>query len=284
MISICIPTYNSPTTFDRLLKSIFSQTYDNFEVVVSDDSSNQDILHVVEQYHDDRLIYIHNEPSLGTPENWNNAIRHASGEYIKIMHHDDWFEANDALEMMIDAIDQTGADFVFCQSAGTPPHKPSQDEVEIYMNNRLPYLLSGNVIGAPSATMYRRTTLEYDPKIKYFVDVDFYINYLTHHTIHYIPEELIRIGTTPVRVTDAIVHDREFIYNEFQYSFLKQWNANVWSCDVLLDVFGNYLRENPDFGAYSVAGLLPKQRWMLLHYSCSTFVKKMKRKLKQLIR
>ena len=284
MISICIPTYNSPQTLQRLLESIFSQTYNEYEIIVSDDSTNEDVMHIVGDYDDGRLKYYHNASPLGTPENWNNAIRNASGEYIKVMHHDDWFVTNDALEKMLEAINNANADFVFCQSAGTPPHTPSQMEVEARMNDRLPYLLSGNIIGAPSATMYRKSSLEYDKNIKYFVDVDFYIEYLRTHRAIYIHEELIQIGTTPVRVTDAVVTDRELVYNEFQYAFLKLWNGEQWNHMILRDVFRSYVEENPDFRLYKIKGLTAVQKNIILRQYCKSTYISFKRKLKRLKR
>ena len=46
-ISVVIPTYNSQTYVVETLKSVFAQTYDNFEIIVSDDGSTAETLNIV---------------------------------------------------------------------------------------------------------------------------------------------------------------------------------------------------------------------------------------------
>jgi len=278
-VSICIPTYNSPKTLKRLLDSVFDQSFTDYEVVVSDDSSNDDVEKVVKSYSDNRVSYYHNEEPLGTPENWNNAVRKSKGEYIKIMHHDDWFVNRDALRLMVDTMEKQGADFVFCQCAGSGSNHPSEEAVKSHMKV-LPQLLESNVIGAPSVTMYKRTELMFDSKIKYYVDVDFYIAYLSTHKCFYIPQELVEIGTTPVRVTDQVVEDRSFVYGEFQYAFLKLWNDERWSKKDLSEVFRDYVKTNVDFGNYEVKGLVLAQRFVLVRQRIRDYIRNTKRKLK----
>ena len=283
-VSICIPTYQSPVTLERLLESIFAQTYADYEVIVSDDSADDKVKNVVRKFNDERLQYYHNSSPLGTPENWNNAVRHASGDYIKIMHHDDWFINNDALAIMVRWMEQSNADFVFCQSAGERANEPSEDIAMSYMGERLPFLLYRNVIGAPSATMYKRTSGEYDANIKYYVDVDFYIRYLSCHKCKYIPQKLIQIGTTPVRVTDAVVRNRDLIYNEFQYAFLKLWNDDQWSHSTLKEVFHSFIEEHPDFQIYKIKGMTIAQKYIMLQQHVQSKYRNLKRNVKRYIR
>lgn len=283
-VSICIPAYNSPETVQRLLDSIFVQTFTDYEVIVSDDSSNGTVESVVKAYSDKHISYYHNEKPLGTPENWNNAVRKAKGEYIKLMHHDDWFVDENALEIMVDEMEMSGSDFVFCQSDGECPNRPTDNEVTFYAGEKLPYLLIRNIIGAPSATMYKKTALEYDSSIKYYVDVDFYIQYLSERKFRYIPKELVKIGTTPFRVTDAVVSNRQFVYDEFQYSFLKLWNSGVWKHSVLNDVFRIYINVNPDFQECQAEGLLASQKRIIYLQQFKCCYKMIKKKIKRIFK
>jgi glycosyltransferase involved in cell wall biosynthesis len=230
------------------------------------------------------VSYYHNEEPLGTPENWNNAVRKSRGEYIKIMHHDDWFISDNALKDMVYEMEHNAVDFVFCQSAGDYHNYPATEVVNSYIGNRLPYLLTGNIIGAPSATMYRRNSLEYDAKIKYYVDVDFYIHYLMDHKIGYIQKDLVQIGTTPVRVTDEVIEDRNFIYGEFQYAFLKLWNSKIWRHSDLCNVFKKYIKDNQDFGSYSIPGLAFSQKRIICQQYLKSIYKKFKRGIKHLVK
>ena len=105
-VSICIPAYNEPQLLHRSLRSICDQTYRSFEVVISDDSPDSTVETVVKQYnHALAIRYYRNLVRKGTPENWNEAIRHAEGEYIKILHHDDWFSQPNSLRKYVELLD-----------------------------------------------------------------------------------------------------------------------------------------------------------------------------------
>ena len=92
LISICIPAYKRTDFLQRLLDSISIQTFPDFEVIVSDDSPDEAVGRLCAQYSSRfTLHYFRNERSLGTPENWNAAVKQAGGTWIKIMHDDDWF-------------------------------------------------------------------------------------------------------------------------------------------------------------------------------------------------
>jgi glycosyltransferase involved in cell wall biosynthesis len=91
LVSICIPTFNGGTFLHSALVSILSQTYDNIEVVISDDSSIDDTLAIVKQFKKVANIPVHiytHKPS-GIGANWNNCIRKANGKYIKFLFQDD---------------------------------------------------------------------------------------------------------------------------------------------------------------------------------------------------
>ncbi len=63
---------------------ILIQTYTDFEIVITDDSPDDSVADLVEKYQSRKDIrYYKNEKPLGTPENWNEAIRKANGKWIK---------------------------------------------------------------------------------------------------------------------------------------------------------------------------------------------------------
>src|ERR1700709_1959716 len=98
-ISICIPAYKNAPFMQRLLDSIAMQSFTDFEVVVTDDSPGTEVQEVCRQYENKfPLLYQKNPTALGTPENWNEGISKASGQWIKLMHHDDWFASSNSLQ------------------------------------------------------------------------------------------------------------------------------------------------------------------------------------------
>src|SRR5688500_14571649 len=113
VISICIPAYKNTLFLKRLLDSIAEQTYQDYEVIITDDSPDDIVEKFVQGYQKIPSIFYYRNPySLGTPENWNEAIRKSTGTWIKLMHNDDWFSGPDSLALFYAAI-QPGKDFIF---------------------------------------------------------------------------------------------------------------------------------------------------------------------------
>ena len=210
LVSICIPAYKNVQYLQRLLASISSQTFRDFEVIITDDSNDDFVKNYIAS-HKWRfsLSYFKNEIPVGSPENWNAAVRHAKGEWIKIMHHDDWFSSETALEEFTQEIkSHHNSSFFFCSYENkyedgeskkvAPPNSLLRN---LIFKNPLA-LLSGNIIGPPSVTIYKNDgkTL-YDDRIKWLVDIEFYIRYLKNKKPVYIDRSLINIGIHETQVT-----------------------------------------------------------------------------------
>src|SRR5687768_7063529 len=99
-ISVCVPAYKHAQYLERLFDSLVSQTFRDFEVVVTDDSPDTSVINLVERFSAKLNINYHkNTRALGTPENWNQAMKLATGEWVKLMHDDDWFDSDDSLRI-----------------------------------------------------------------------------------------------------------------------------------------------------------------------------------------
>ena len=105
-VSICVPAYKNPVGVERLLESIKVQSFTDYEVVVTDDSPDGSVEEVVRRAEVPGIVYVRNAVRKGATGNWNEAVRHASGEYIKIMHHDDWFTDRDCLARFVEMLEQ----------------------------------------------------------------------------------------------------------------------------------------------------------------------------------
>jgi glycosyltransferase involved in cell wall biosynthesis len=92
LVSICIPTYNRPDLLQEAIESCIAQTYQDFEIVISDDSSNTLSQSVVAEYqskHPDKIRYFRNTPSLGQAANVNALFNSAAGGKMVLLHDDD---------------------------------------------------------------------------------------------------------------------------------------------------------------------------------------------------
>jgi glycosyltransferase involved in cell wall biosynthesis len=93
VVSVVTAAYNVlPRDLHRSIRSILSQTYKDFELIIVDDASTDDTLKFVEAYaeKDDRVVVIRNKKNLGAGSSRNVGVGQARGEYIAIMDSDDF--------------------------------------------------------------------------------------------------------------------------------------------------------------------------------------------------
>ena len=88
-ISVVIPTYDRPRSLERAIESVLAQTYEDFECIIIDDASTEDIRSVVEKYADPRLTYRVHEYNRGGSAARNTGIDAAEGKYIAFLDSDD---------------------------------------------------------------------------------------------------------------------------------------------------------------------------------------------------
>ena len=89
--TISIPAYKR-LYLNEAIDSVMSQTYTNFELVIVDDASPEDLFSVVSQYDDDRIRYYKNDVNIGAVnvvDNWNRCLEYSKGDYIICMGDDD---------------------------------------------------------------------------------------------------------------------------------------------------------------------------------------------------
>ncbi len=91
-VSICVPTWQGRRWIREALESALAQEHDSFEVVVSDDGSDDGTREIVAGFDDPRLRLSVNERRLGMPGNWNRSIHLARGRFIKPLQQDDLLE------------------------------------------------------------------------------------------------------------------------------------------------------------------------------------------------
>lgn len=109
LLSICIPAYNRPLWLKRALESITitnAESRENIEIIVTDDSSStecESITQEVLQNWSGSWKYVYNQPRLGMAKNWNYSIQVASGEYVLVLHDDD-FLVPDAITKIVEVI------------------------------------------------------------------------------------------------------------------------------------------------------------------------------------
>lgn len=105
-ISIILPIkdYNNDL-LERCIKSILSQSYVHFEVIVKCNCTNEDFISLKDRFRDNRLIFVNKEDSSIT-EAANQAAELVTGNIMTLFSHDDYYMP-DAFKILIDNIDDS---------------------------------------------------------------------------------------------------------------------------------------------------------------------------------
>jgi glycosyltransferase involved in cell wall biosynthesis len=93
--SFVLPAYKA-TYLDEALKSILGQSYTNFELIVVDDASMEDIKSIVDAHADARMRYYRNEQNIGGKDlvaQWNHCLQYAKGDYVILATDDDLYDS-----------------------------------------------------------------------------------------------------------------------------------------------------------------------------------------------
>jgi glycosyltransferase involved in cell wall biosynthesis len=94
--SVTIPAYKAQY-LSECIDSVLAQTYKNFELIIVNDASPQDLDSIVSKYDDLRIRYYKNEKNCGAEhvvDNWNKCLEYSTGDYIICMGDDDMLLPN----------------------------------------------------------------------------------------------------------------------------------------------------------------------------------------------
>lgn len=89
LVSVIMPAFNAGKYIKTAIESVLSQTYENFELIIIDDFSQDNTKEIVKSFSDLRIKLIENTENLGISKSLNKAIKLLKGDYIARMDADD---------------------------------------------------------------------------------------------------------------------------------------------------------------------------------------------------
>ena len=213
-VSVCVPTYNGARFVERTVRSVLAQTYDDFELIVSDDGSTDSTLDVVAAIADPRVRVLDDRSHVGAVANFNRSFSAARGRYVKVLCQDDVLFP-DCLALQVKAMEDGAGRGVVLVGA----RRDVIDEHDrVLWHGRGWHGVAGviegrdamrasvragtNLIGEPSAVMCDlalvRSLQGFDTTLAYPVDLDLWMRMLRFGNVAYVPESIatFRVSTT----------------------------------------------------------------------------------------
>ncbi len=259
-LSILIPAYDYPEGVERILSSLCGEISDALEIIISDDSRGDQVSQLVANFSTNfygRIRYFKNDPGLGAIANWNFLLDQASGEYVLLLHHDEYLLGKSFTTRAMEILSTSSLIDVFVMrcilsselGSNFSPHLPSI--ITKFVLKYIPsYLFRRNVIGSPSCVIARRSLYpKFDDRLRWLVDVDAYFR-LRQATKKWYICRTLKVGSTlgrkdsitaglseTLKVVDA--QERIYLYHKHpkvrvwldtkSYRFLMAIEVIVWS-------------------------------------------------------
>lgn len=130
LISVIMAAYNAEQFIAASIDSVFSQTYDNWELIIIDDCSTDSTVKIVESYNSDKIVLLQNEKNRGPAFSRNRGLSSAKGDYIAILDSDD-IALDDRFETQISQF-LTNPKLVFTSGAASVIDQNGKDLNIIY--------------------------------------------------------------------------------------------------------------------------------------------------------
>ena len=232
-VSICIPTFNNAAVIGDALRSAIAQDYENLEVVVIDNHSDDDTEQVVARVAagDARIRYIRHSENIGMARNFSACVSFARGEYIKLLCADDALDPGCVGAMMKILEKHADVTLVGCARQLTDerlfPRGVAQARTQLSKIAGQEMIKEcffwGNRIGEPTAVMFRRVDAQrgFDDRYSQLVDLEMWFRLLQHGEFFFLPERLCSIRQHAKQATQEnlqqgrIVEDKCRLFRDF---------------------------------------------------------------------
>jgi glycosyltransferase involved in cell wall biosynthesis len=202
LISIILPTYNGEEFVGEAIESVLKQNYENYELIIVDDGSIDNTPDIIHEYSKSSKIqvFIH-ENNIGQAKNCNFGLNQARGTFVKLLGQDDVLMPTYLSEVhsIFQRNNQVSLVCSFEKSIGKSGKIRALNEIpaigELSGFQVQKHLLNnGNWVGGPTATMFRKETLDsvgvFNPDMKCSLDLDLWFRILSQGNLYVIPKIL----------------------------------------------------------------------------------------------
>ena len=204
-ISVLVPVRNGANFIEDVIKSVISQTFIDWTLIVKDNCSSDDTREIVRRYAgvDPRIVLVERDRDVGSCENYNSCVREVKTKYYLALSHDDYLYSQNALEKAYNILEshpsvpKVHSDMMFVDQysqAIMPRHFKRQGLVDSDIIGKKSIVTVRNLYGIP--LLLRSETVrghQYDQAFPYTSDIDFSISVGKGMQIYHIPEILIAL-------------------------------------------------------------------------------------------
>ena len=140
-LSIITVNLNNRSGLQKTMKSVFAQTFTDYEYIIIDGGSTDGSKELIEKYQN-KLVYWVSEKDKGVYNAMNTGIRNARGDYLLFLNSGDWFYSNEATQTLVRNSTEDiiyGNIFVISKTGNWLKDYPLELKFEYFLNDTLPH-------------------------------------------------------------------------------------------------------------------------------------------------
>jgi glycosyltransferase involved in cell wall biosynthesis len=251
-VSVIIPAYNHDRYVAEAIQSVLDQTYQDFEIIITDDGSTDRTVDEIKKFKDPRIRLFVFEQNEGAPAATTNCVRESRGEYLAMLSSDDAY-LPPKLEKQVRfldghpdvwavfgyarIIDEDGKDFSdprhFYSSIFKQPNRTRFEWLRHFFYN-------GNCLCHPSVLARRecyKTLGSPDPRYAQLGDFYRWIKTCFRHEIHIIPEDLVKFRIRAGEANASGGRPEAMRRTYFEFSSVFRYYLGIGSAEEFSRIF-----------------------------------------------
>lgn len=264
LISVIIPLYNKEAAIAQSLKSVLSQEYNDFEVVIVDDGSTDRSVNVVEAINNPRIRLIKQENG-GPSKARNTGVKNANGDWVVLLDADDELLPNALMDFCDITVKNPNIDIVDCNSLyyNTNGNITGYHPFEGYVKNPFKMFFYSMIGPGSNHSCFRRDILlkfPYNEQIRRFEDGELLMRLL----------EVAKIYSSKKPV--AVVHSEYSSASKPRKNVMEDYFANLdfkngdfWKKMCVYKMFLENRELYPEYGKKHYVKMYNRYDWLIMY-------------------
>lgn len=256
-VSVIIPSYNHEKYIVECIQSVLDQTFQDFEIIITDDGSADRTVEFIESFDDPRIKLFKFHKNRGACVAANNCIRHASGKYIAMLSSDDaWYPQKLAVQVKyLDEHPKIAVVFGkvdWINESGNPITNinfPYRNVFNVKNRTRFEWLRyffeQGNRLCHPCSLVRRECYSEvgmFNPALASIPDLDLWIRICLKYDIMILNQKLIRFRRIGEEINASGDTIKSRVRNRFEYLQVLNNYLKIKKPDEILLIFPGAIR------------------------------------------
>jgi glycosyltransferase involved in cell wall biosynthesis len=230
-VDVIIPTYNRSELLHSAITSVLNQTYQDFEIIVVDDCSEDDTPKVIKNFENHKIRSIRHGTNQGEGRARNTGILNSNAEYVAFLDDDDeWVPEKLYLEvdLLEKASPQVGGVYTGYLAVDKVTGETLDQRIPELRGDIYKQMIRENVVGTSSTVLVRKECFNgvglFDESVVWGLDYDMWIRIAKQFHFEYIEEPLVKYHVHANQIsnnTDLKIRGMEALLKKYERFFAE---------------------------------------------------------------